>query len=112
MKASAALNVEMDWRGQPPIHDAEISTDCEQCGKATNLGACRNTTTDQGLVYRCHSCPEVLLIVAAFGDQTQPWPGRGYRIGNWVLRNVGELRFRNILIPASPNAAIDEPLEG
>lgn len=108
MKASQVLNSQMDWRGQGPISDAEIEADCDACGKPINLGACRTTSTDAGLLYRCKSCPETILIVSAFVEGTAAWPGRGYRLGPWVLRNISELRFRGVSIPASPNAAIDK----
>lgn len=105
--AAGVLNHEMDWKGAPPITDAEIETDCEQCARAVSLGSCRTEQTGQGMLYRCSSCPETVLIVQDFVPGSATWPGRGFRLGQWVLRNIAPLRFRGILMPASPNASIE-----
>lgn len=108
--ASEALNAVLDWHGRPPVQDGEIESDCEQCGHTMTLASCRTEQTAKGRIYRCHSCPEVVLIVAPFIEGAKPRQGRGYRLDNWVLRNVTELRFRGVCLPASPDAAIDLPL--
>ncbi len=49
-----------------------------------------------------------MLIVSTPG--TVPWEGRGYRLGDWMIRNPTDLYYKGrtmggaVLWPASPHA--------
>lgn len=61
-------------------------------------------------IYGCvNGCGPILIISIPGGT---PWPGRGYRLGAWTIRNPSDLFVRppgtqtEVLFPASP-AALD-----
>lgn len=90
-------------KGHKPIIDSEIMASCKSCKQAVSLGNCeieqaRETT------YRCSTCNDILLIIGEPNPDGKPWPGRGYRISDFVVRNAVDLRYRGVLIPESPNA--------
>lgn len=101
MRAQDVLNEQMDRGGQPPITEADIVARCDRCGTASALSKCSFAQVEQEGIYRCPSCPETLLTVAAFVESAQPMAGRGYRLGSWVFRNSAELFIRGVNIPAS-----------
>lgn len=96
--------------------DAGIWTTCPTCQEKQALA---EATVEHGdeTVYTCKNGCQPILIVGAPGSV--PWPGRGYRIKDWSLRNAADLTFRaidqqgqsvggEILMRASPNALADE----
>jgi hypothetical protein len=74
----------------PPLREDNIVTTCRVCGTLQSLD---RATLDQAdpleTVYRCLNGCEPILIVTTPG--VVPWEGRGYRLGDWVIRNPGDL---------------------
>lgn len=92
--------------GLPPLSDSDITADCLGCGKPVLLSSC---SIEQGMetTYICAGCKGTLLIIGAPNADGKPWPGRGFRIGDFVLRNAADLHFRGLKVPRSP-AALDK----
>jgi hypothetical protein len=110
----AGLNVPQG--GRLPS-DSGIVTTCPTCDQTQTLAEAEFTEGDVESVYTCKNGCQPILVVGPPG--AQPWPGRGYRMGNFVLRNPADLRLRildqhgnavrgEILIPVSPAALADE----
>jgi hypothetical protein len=92
--------------GSPVITDHEIVADCTICGQAVQLSDCKIQQTAE-TTYRCE-CGCTLVIIGPPNPDQRPWPGRGFRLKDFVLRNAANLRYRGVLIPRSPNALAAE----
>jgi len=93
-----------DFHGAPPPTDAEVTTTCPRCQKLQTLKDCIVSEDGRETTYTCKSGCQVVVVVGA--PISTPWPGRGYRVGGHVIRNVADMTFRGVLLPASP-AALD-----
>src|SRR5215204_2980810 len=94
---------------EPPPTEDLLETTCPRCEARQALrDATVEAKEELETVYRCHACGAVLLIVSTPG--VVPWQGRGYRLGDWMLRNPTDLymfstgRVGGVRIPASPHA--------
>ncbi len=95
--------------GSPPLSDNEISEDCQTCGEVS-LSSCSVRQAVE-TTYSCGKCGNPLLIIGATNPDGKPWPGRGYRLKDFAVRNAVDLRFRGMIIPRSP-AALDISRKG
>ncbi len=94
----------------PPPGEDDLSTACPTCGTSQTLAEANPVTAEDGLetVYRCRNDCGPILIVSTPGVVS--WEGRGFRIGEWMLRNPSDLFMRvrgardPVLMPASPHA--------
>jgi hypothetical protein len=94
----------LDFPNQEVPTDRDCRTKCPTCGRWQNLAEGSITRLGELTVYTCAGgCQKILVIGAPEG---QPWPGRGYRIGEHVLRNAADILIpvgeSGITIPASP----------
>lgn len=93
-------------KGHSPISDKEVLASCPSCGDVP-LSEC-TVTQKQETTYSHLKCGNVLVVIGAPNPTGKPWPGRGTRIGDFVIRNAVDLRFRGVKIPASPHALAPE----
>jgi len=90
----------------PQLVDAEIVAVCETCGPVQLSAAM--VIGGAETVYKCGSCDSVLMIIGAINPDGLPLPGRGYRLGDFVLRNAVDLHVRSVLMSASAQALATE----
>lgn len=91
------------------LDDSHIWTNCPGCGERVQLDQA-NLNDDDPLefTYSCSGCESTVLIVSTPG--VVPWKGRGYRVGDWTVRNPSDLFFQHpsmagiVQMPASPHA--------
>jgi hypothetical protein len=69
--------------------DDHIKTTCPTCGEDQALSDAAYVDGDVESVYTCKKGCQPVLIVGPPG--THPWPGRGYRMGDFTLRNPADL---------------------
>lgn len=74
--------------GQRLPTDRYIRTSCPTCGAEQALSEGRFSENDE-TVYTCKNGCQPILIIGAPGNR--PWTGRGYRMGNFVVRNPSDL---------------------
>lgn len=74
--------------------DAQITTSCPTCGEKQSLSEAAIIDEGDELIYACKIGCGPMLVIGPPNDE--PWPGRGYRMGDWVLRNATDLTFRLI----------------
>ena len=92
----------------PPPRDSAITTSCPTCKTTQGLNECSIKRDEHDTIYVCRNGCQPLVVVGRPGDS--PWPGRGYRLGEHVVRNANDLVLRvdgatvPVLIPASPAA--------
>jgi predicted RNA-binding Zn-ribbon protein involved in translation (DUF1610 family) len=86
---------------QPEIQENEIAVACRSCDRHVPLDTCTMTAGHE-TSYACPICGDVLVILSAPEDP--PWRDRGYPFGEVLVRNAGDIVFREVVMPASPNA--------
>ena len=76
-----------------PFDDEWMFTACPRCGSAQSLGSCTIRSEGDDTCYPCkNGCQDLVIVSPAVGDDdARPWPGRGYRIGDHVVRNAVEV---------------------
>jgi hypothetical protein len=92
--------------GTKPITDADITCDCLACGNSIRLSEC-SIEQNRETTYKCE-CGNVLIKIGPPDPNEKPWPGRGYRLRDFVLRNAADLRYGPVVLPRSPNALAKE----
>lgn len=90
-------------KGYAPLTDNEIQASCKTCSGPLSLGSC-NIEQALETTYRCSKCDDVLVIIGQPNPDGKPWPGRGYRLNDFTVRNAVDLRVRGVFLPESPNA--------
>lgn len=81
--------------------DRHITTSCPTCDESQTLAEAEVTRNDDRTVYVCKNGCQPIVIVGLPGDTA--WEGRGYRLGDHVIRNAADL---DCVIPLSPGAPI------
>lgn len=81
--------------------DRHIQTSCPSCEQPQTLAEAEVTSHGEGTVYVCKNGCQPIVVVGAPGDT--PWPGRGYRLGDHVIRNARDL---DCVLPLAPGSAI------
>jgi hypothetical protein len=93
--------------------DHEMVTTCPTCGTRQTLGEAVITQDGDDTVYSCRNGCQPLVIVSRPADGA-PWPGRGYRMGDHVIRNAADLYYpvvgtgSGLVLPASPAALMKQ----
>jgi len=101
--ASDVINQAMPT-GRQPFSDKDINTACRACSTAVTLADC-GITQGMETLYKCPNCQSTLLVIGAPNRDGTSWPGRGYRLHDFVLRNESDLFIgKHIRIPRSPDA--------
>lgn len=95
----------------PPLREEHLRTSCVECLALQTLDQATVDETDPlETIYRCRNgCEKPILIVGNPG--VAPWEGRGYRLGDWVIRNPSDVLVQwegvkspSVALPASPHA--------
>ncbi len=96
-----------DLKGMAPYKDNEIVADCTDCEKPIRLSDCKIHAAAE-TKYFCPECGDILVVISCPHPSGKPWPGRGYRLGDLVLRNAVQLRLQRgnieLTIPVSSEA--------
>jgi hypothetical protein len=96
--------------------DAELLTSCPTCKEDQFLDEGTVSRDEEETIYECKNGCQVIVVVGKPGDS--PWPGRGYRLGDHVIRNAQDIRMPvlgtggTVLIPASPAALMKKQPRG
>jgi hypothetical protein len=95
-------------KGSRPFMDSDMVTTCPTCEAGQTLGEAPQTLDEFDTVYTCKNGCQPIVVVGRPG--LSAWPGRGYRIGDYVIRNARDLFVETeamagpVLIPASKAA--------
>jgi len=96
--------------------DAEMYTSCPTCGQEQTLQEAELSRKGEETIYTCKNGCQPIVIVGKPG--TKPWEGRGYRLGDYVIRNAQDIflpiigKGTGIKIPASPAALMKRKPSG
>jgi hypothetical protein len=92
--------------------DSEFVTTCPTCGTEQTLAEAIGSREGTETVYECRNGCQRIVVVGEPGQN--PWQGRGYRMGPYVIRNASDLvavvphTGARLLIPASPAALMQQ----
>jgi hypothetical protein len=89
--------------GMPPITDADIMAECPGCHAPISLDQSHIIQTNE-TAYLCRLCGNTIVIIGPPNPDGKPWPGRGYRINDFLVRNATDLFFNGVKMTKSPNA--------
>ncbi|SHJ43171.1 hypothetical protein SAMN02745219_02537 [Desulfofundulus thermosubterraneus DSM 16057] len=92
--------------------DKEVYTTCPTCGIRQTLAQAKISRDGKNTVYTCmHGCQTIVVV----GEpEDAPWEGRGYRLGDHVIRNAQDMYLpiigtgKEVLIPASKGALMKQ----
>jgi hypothetical protein len=96
--------------GGKDIRDSDMMTACPTCGSEQFLSEAPVSLDVEDTVYTCKLGCQSVVVVSRPG--LVAWPGRGYRLGNYVVRNSRDIFISfgkgrpKLVIPASPAALI------
>jgi hypothetical protein len=95
--------------------DKEMNTVCPTCGTKQTLDQASISRVGPETVYTCTNGCHPIVVVGT--PESIPWKGRGYRLGDHVIRNAGDLFLplrgsAGVVIPASPAALMKERPHG
>jgi hypothetical protein len=94
----------------PAMNDTQFDTECPACGTRTTLAFLPVSVAGNETIYSCARGCMRLVVVGRVGPDK--WDGRGYRLGDYVVRNVRDIHVHihdgraTLLIPASPEALV------
>ena len=88
-------------RGDALPADRHVNTSCPTCGESQTLAEAEVTRGGEGTIYVCKNGCQPIVIVGSPGDTA--WEGRGYRLGEHVIRNASDL---DCVMPLTPGAPI------
>lgn len=90
--------------------DSVIYTRCPSCGQTQTLAEATIAFDGGETIYTCRNGCQPFVIVGLPQADRIPWEGRGFRLGNYVIRNIEEVWFwvveggKQIALDARPNA--------
>lgn len=85
-----------DSKGRP-IRDADMKTMCPSCGVAQLLSEAALSQVEGETIYTCKNGCQPIVVIGRPG--TVAWPGRGFRLGEHVIRNVREIEIQSEDMP-------------
>jgi len=80
-------------KGGRPIRDSDMRTACPACGTEQLLSEAILSLDAGETVYTCRNGCQPIVVVGRPGIVA--WPGRGYRLGDHVIRNVRDVSVKN-----------------
>jgi hypothetical protein len=76
-------------KGGRPIKDSDMTTTCPACGTVQRLSDATLSLDHDETVYMCRNGCQPMVVIGRPG--VVAWPGRGYRLGNHVVKNVRDI---------------------
>ncbi|CAB3964736.1 hypothetical protein BLA3211_03000 [Burkholderia aenigmatica] len=72
-----------------PIRDSDMTTVCPACNTTQRLSDAHLSLNGDETIYTCRNGCQPLVVIGRPGEVA--WPGRGYRLGDYVVRNVRDI---------------------
>ncbi len=95
-------------KGKQPPRDADFTTECPTCSTRQLASEATISLDGSDTVYACKNGCQPIIVVSRPG--LVAWPGRGYRLNDYVVRNAADMFFKTgdmaaaVLLPASKAA--------
>jgi len=101
-------NEDVGPKNAPALRDSDMRTTCPTCHQEQMLAEAPISLDFSDTLYTCKNGCQTLVVISRPG--MVPWPGRGFRVGSYVIRNATDLFIktenmgRPVLVPASTAA--------
>lgn len=108
VKTETVFEKALDFKGKRPFRDSDMNTTCPACGTEQNLSEATLSLDGDDTLYTCKNGCQPIVVVSRPGMVA--WPGRGYRLDEYVIRNVKDIIIKTesmgmpMVIPASKAA--------
>jgi hypothetical protein len=108
VKAETVFEKAIDFKDSRPFRDDDMNTECPSCNSLQNLSEATVSLDDDDTIYTCKNGCQHLVVISRPGMVA--WPGRGFRLQDYVIRNVREITIktesmgRPMIIPSSKAA--------
>lgn len=108
VKAETVFEKALDFKGGRPFRDSDMVTECPACNTVQKLSEATLSLDGNDTIYTCKNGCQPLVVISRPGIVA--WPGRGYRLKDFVIRNVRDIKIKTegmgvpMLIPASKAA--------
>lgn len=81
------------------VHDADFTTLCPTCSTTQRVSEATISLDGPDTVYTCRNGCQPIVVVSRPGDVQ--WPGRGYRLGDFTVRNASDMFLKTNSMPAA-----------
>ncbi|QUM86154.1 toll/interleukin-1 receptor domain-containing protein [Moritella sp. 28] len=108
VSAESVFKKSLDFKGKQAFQDKDMVTDCPTCNEQQTLAEATMSLADDETLYTCRNGCQAIVVISRPGISA--WPGRGYRLKDYVIRNARDITIKTnsmgmpILIPASKAA--------
>lgn len=108
VKVETVFEKAIDFKGNRPFRDNDMITECPACNAKQKLSDATISLDGDDTIYTCKNGCQPLVVVSRPGMVA--WSGRGYRLQDYVIRNVRDITIKTenmgvpMLIPASKAA--------
>ncbi|WP_043317141.1 toll/interleukin-1 receptor domain-containing protein [Microbulbifer sp. HZ11] len=108
VKAETVFERALDFKDGRPFRDSDMNTECPACNSQQNLSEATLSLDYDDTIYTCKNGCQPLVVIGRPGMVA--WPGRGFRLKDYVIRNVRDITIKTenmgmpMLIPASKAA--------
>lgn len=108
VKVETVFEKALDFKGNRPFRDSDMITECPACNTVQKLSEATLSLDGNDTIYTCKNGCQPLAVISRPGIVA--WPGRGYRLKDFVIRNVRDIKIKTegmgvpMLIPASKAA--------
>jgi hypothetical protein len=108
VSVESVFNNAIDFKGQRAYQDKDMVTDCPTCNEKQNLSEATMSLADDDTLYSCKNGCQTIVVISRPG--VTAWPGRGYCLKDYVIRNASDITIQTeymqmaMLIPASKAA--------
>lgn len=91
-------------KGKRNFKDSDMTTTCPACETVQRLSDASLSFADNETIYTCINGCQPIVIIGRPGIIS--WPGRGYRLGDHVIRNVSDiiLKTKDMIVPMKLSA--------
>lgn len=98
----------LEFEGKENCTDGNFETKCPSCNSSQKLSEALISSENKDTIYNCKNGCQKIVVISR--PSLNSWPGRGYRLGEYTIRNIQELTFKintmstPISLPASSAA--------
>lgn len=92
VKAETVFEKAINFKDNRPFRDSDMSTECPACNTEQKLSEATLSLDGDDTIYTCKNGCQSLVVVSRPGMVA--WPGRGYRLKDYVIRNVRDITIK------------------